>query len=158
VGLRSVVLALMAISALQSYTLGKTSLLWHVIHRDGILFYVYLFCLTIANIVLPQIFPIKILTLASYLQTMYSVLTTRVILNIRDASIHQGICAELHTADSYALSSLCFQSHEHPALSRDSDWTESQGFDTCDIHTARVSDCVAARFGRRNETVTDECC
>jgi len=39
-----IVLALMAISAFRSYALWKTSLLWHVVHRDCILFYAYLLC------------------------------------------------------------------------------------------------------------------
>jgi len=116
------VLTLMATSAFRSYTLGKASLLWHVIHRDGILFYVYLLCLSITNIVIPQFFPIGVFTLSSYLQTMYSVLTTRVILNIRDANTHLGIHTELHTTD-HTSSDLQFQSSEHYALSHDSDWT-----------------------------------
>jgi len=93
-----VVLALVAVSAFRSYRQGNKDKLAHVIHRDGILFYIYLLCITIVNITIMAIMPLNLQPLLSPLEgVLYSVLTTRIIFNIRNVG-HRGRETELHSA------------------------------------------------------------
>jgi len=76
-----VVLLLMAISAFRSYKAGNTSELSNVIHRDGILFYVYLLALSVTSAITIRLANYDMLILPQ--TVLYSILTTRIILNIR---------------------------------------------------------------------------
>jgi len=96
--IEAVVLTLMVISAFRAYRLGIIGKLSHVIHRDGILFYIYLLCLTIGNLVATIVLPIDLMAFLTPLHSvLYAVLTTRIVLNIRAVS-NQSMQTELHTS------------------------------------------------------------
>jgi len=95
----AVVLTLMIISAFRSYRLGNVGKLSHIIYRDGVLFYIYLLCLPIANLAATLALPVELMSLLIPLQDMlYAVFTTRVVLNIREETTKQGPQTELHTS------------------------------------------------------------
>jgi len=97
-----VVLALMSISAFRAYRSGNNNHLSNVIHRDGILFYIYLL---FANMVVMLVLPRDLQTLLAPLQgTFYSVFASRIILNIRTASQRgaEESMSELHHGYSEA--------------------------------------------------------
>jgi len=81
------VLLLMAISAFRSYKSGNSSELSNVIHRDGIMFYVYLLALTVTNVVAIRVLHHDMLILPQ--TVLYSILTTRIILNIRRVALQK---------------------------------------------------------------------
>lgn len=92
-----IVFVLMAINAFRTYKISKTNRLWAVIHRDGIMFYVYLLGVTIASVVITIVLPIDLVNLLSPPEAgLYSVFTTRIVLNIRDIGV-QGLHVGLHT-------------------------------------------------------------
>jgi len=94
----AVVLILMSISAFRIYQQGSTGELAHVIHRDGILFYLYLLVVVVTNLAFTVAMPVEwVATLISLQIALYSVLTCRIILNIRGVA-HQSIRPELHTS------------------------------------------------------------
>jgi len=83
----SVVLFLMALSAFKTYKTGSSGKLSAVIHRDGILFYIYLLGLTTMNIIMMSSLPIDMRDIMTPVCcSMYSVLTSRIVLNIRGAA------------------------------------------------------------------------
>jgi len=83
----AVVLALIATSAFKAYKLGDTSRLLNVVHRDGIMFYVYLLVFSIANVIFINVVPGELRAILSPLDgILYSVFTSRIILNIRAAA------------------------------------------------------------------------
>jgi len=105
----SILLVLIATSAFRAYRSGERNKLLHVIHRDGIMSYVYLLCLTVGNVVI--IFTtsnVFLGVLSSLEDVLYSVLTAQIMFNIRtvgqDAEV-RGNEIELHT-DTY----ICFAS------------------------------------------------
>jgi len=95
---QALVLTLMVISAFRFYNQGYSTKLTFVIHRDGIVFYVFLLLLTGANIALTLAAPFEFRTLLVPIEgILYSALTTRILLNIRSV----GSCGhetELHTS------------------------------------------------------------
>lgn len=92
----AVALMLMVVSAVISYRQGLWGDLSRIVHRDGILFYVYLLCLSAGNVVAAIILPPDYRDTTTPLQTLlYSVFTTRIVLNVREAS-SQGPRTELH--------------------------------------------------------------
>jgi len=93
---QAVVLAMMVVSAVMSYQRGLRSELLHVVHRDGVLFYVYLLCLSTLNLIAVLVLPVDLRAMLIPLQNfMYPILTSRIVLNIREVST-QGL-PELHT-------------------------------------------------------------
>jgi len=79
-----VVLGLMMISAFRLYRSGDRNELLNIIHRDGILFYVYLLCVTLPSVALMFTQPPDSkFTLVPLLSVLYSVFSTRIIINIR---------------------------------------------------------------------------
>lgn len=117
----AIVLSLMVISALKSYRMGGVGELSHIVHRDGILFYVVLLGLSAANVALPMASTMNMndaMTLLTPLEeVLYSVLTCRIILNIRDQS-DRSIRNELHTA--YIETSMVFARPPQLAHHKDS--------------------------------------
>jgi len=110
----AVVLMLMSISAVRIYRQGNTGELAHVIHRDGILFYIYLLVVDVTNLAFTVAMPLEWVTaLTGQEIVLYSVLTCRIILNIRGVA-HQSIYPELHTS-IFELSTIQFISvgNEH---------------------------------------------
>jgi len=95
--IEAIVFAPIAISAFRSYRDGNNGRLSHIIHRDGILFHVYLLCISIANVAVVFSLPLDMMFLITPLQYSLSfILTTRIILNIRDVD-SSGLQTELHT-------------------------------------------------------------
>jgi len=79
-----VVLGLMMISAYRLYRSGDRNELSNIIHRDGVLFYIYLLCVTLANIVfLTNQLPDLYAMLIPILGVLYSVFATRIVIDIR---------------------------------------------------------------------------
>jgi len=58
--LQAGVLALIAMSAFRSYIRGVNSELWKVIYKEGIMFYVYVLCFTVLNMVLSAVMPLDL--------------------------------------------------------------------------------------------------
>jgi len=84
--MEATIVILMGISAWKSYRVDDRNQLSHVIHRDGILFYVYLMILALANLVIILVLPLDFEWVLAPLQSvLYSVFTCRIILNIRGA-------------------------------------------------------------------------
>jgi len=97
------VFILMAISACMSYRGGLDGELSHIIHRDGVLFYIYLILFTVTSFIITTALPVNIMFLLTPLQnTFYAVLTSRMVLNIREVS-RQGLQTELHTGVQESL-------------------------------------------------------
>jgi len=104
-GVETIVLILMIISAIRLYRHGYTSELSQMIHRDGIFFYVILLAITIGNIVISFFHQrlngtVNTAMLTPLEEVLYSVLTCRIVMNIRDAgsrSTSNGAQTELHT-------------------------------------------------------------
>jgi len=98
--LDSIVLMLMVLSALRSYRAGLNNQLMNVIHRDGVMFYVYLLILAIANVVVIYALPISLANLLTPWQScLCSIFTSRIILNIRSEAKkgnQYGVHTELH--------------------------------------------------------------
>jgi len=107
--LDAIVLSLMAYSAMTSYRFGDNLRLSNIIHRDGILFYVYLLGITAASATVTR-FASKlfVLLLLPLQDTIYSVLTTRVILNIREAA-RRDVSTELHFTYQDTFSPVRFE-------------------------------------------------
>jgi len=115
------VLVLMLISAFRSYRAGAMGELSRIIHRDGILFYVVLLGITAANVGFgfSGIGSIANSNIASNVEfatastttvlltpleeVLYSVLTTRIVFNIRDRDNQGRLHTELHTCHSEPL-------------------------------------------------------
>jgi len=94
----AIVFTLMAISAFRLYRQGTNGKLSHVIHRDGIMFYVYLLLISATNVILMRILPFDQSIVLSFTEdVLYPVLTTRIVLNIRAVG-SKGAQTELHTS------------------------------------------------------------
>jgi len=79
----TLVLVLMLVPGVQGYQYGNRSLI-KVIYRDGVIYYLYLFVLSLINIVLVKTLPPQYQQLLSSVERMlHSTLTSRVILHIR---------------------------------------------------------------------------
>jgi len=94
----AICLVLMVISAFQSYRLCGFGRLSLIIHRDGIISYVYMLCISIANMAIEIAAPLDPMDglLTPYEYLLYSVLTARIILNIRDAG-NRNLQTDLHS-------------------------------------------------------------
>jgi len=102
----------MSISAVRIYRHGSAGELVHIIHRDGILFYIYLLVVDVTNLAFTVAMPLEwVNTLIGLQIALYSVLTCRIILNIRGAA-HQSIYPELHTS-IFELSTIQFIGNQH---------------------------------------------
>jgi len=98
-----IIFALVVISAFRSYRQGFNGELAHVIHKDGVLFYVYLLCFTTVNLITTIVLPLDIIDMLSPLQNiLYAVLTIRIIINIREVN-NKGVESELHTRNCDVL-------------------------------------------------------
>jgi len=98
----AVIITLMGISAYWSYKRGDSGELSYIIYRDGIQLYVYLLLISVGNAVIMKALPFEDTILLSFMQEiMYPVLTTRIVINIREVGT-RGLQTELHT--TYARS------------------------------------------------------
>jgi len=138
---QAIVLALLLISAFRTYRRGDDGKLSYVIHRDGIMFYVYLFCISAATMFLTFASSASIAALlVSHVNALYTVFTTRIILNIRDEG-NQGLQTEVHTDYSGTLEFAILNvvvSEEHGQTRDDPTWVQFskriQGRNHDDIH------------------------
>jgi len=98
----AVILTLMIISGFKLYRMEALAGLSEIVHRDGILFYIILLGITTANVVIgfsPLLVNLNTLMLTPLEGVLYSVLTTRIVLNIRQVGAHpNGAQTELHTS------------------------------------------------------------
>ncbi|KAF4585293.1 hypothetical protein EYR40_002130 [Pleurotus pulmonarius] len=79
------ILVLMAYRAYVGWSNGGgNTALFTAVYRDGILYYLYLFVLSLVNIIVIKVFPKYIILLAAVERVVHSVLASRVILHIRD--------------------------------------------------------------------------
>jgi len=89
----------MGASAFRAYKQGDNTQFMNLIHRDGVLVYIYLLVVTIANltcmIVLPHEFQVMLVPAQA---AIYSVLTARIVINIRAFGIRgtDGAATALH--------------------------------------------------------------
>jgi len=93
----AIFLMLMATSALRSYRQGNFGRFSQIVHRDGIMSYVYLLCISFASVGVTVALPpglIRLLTHYEYL--LYSVLTARIVLNIRRLG-NRSLQTDLHS-------------------------------------------------------------
>jgi len=94
---QSIFLVLVAISAFKSYRLGHVGRFSLIVYRDGIMFYVYLLCISAANVAAIIVLPPSLaLLLTPFEYLLYSVLTIRIILNIREVA-SEGMQTEMHS-------------------------------------------------------------
>jgi len=117
----AVVLSLTLISAFRLYRQGNKSELSDVIHKDGIMFYIYLLILTAANMINAIVLPMDLIMVLTPIQNMmYSVLTSRIFLNIRIIGDHPDHSAG-NEFPGRAISQLNFGDHKTLIFSRDAD-------------------------------------
>lgn len=95
----TILLTLMVISAFRLYRTGRDTELSFIIHRDAIMFYVYLLWLSGSTLVMALVASLDLIALLVPLQVvLHTVFTTRIILNIRSAPDRgRGLDTELHT-------------------------------------------------------------
>jgi len=97
--LQLIVLSLMCVAAFKAYKLGSVNELSRTIHRDGIMIYVYLLLITIANVTCMYALPTALAIMMAPLQAvLYSVLTCRIVFKIRSVGRKDTLHAptELH--------------------------------------------------------------
>ncbi|KIJ97930.1 hypothetical protein K443DRAFT_9514 [Laccaria amethystina LaAM-08-1] len=81
----AVILVLMIIPAIAAYRRGGNVDLYHVIYRDGMMMYIYLFAVSIVNVVIVCAFYTEyIAVISSVERVLHSLLTSRVVLHIRE--------------------------------------------------------------------------
>lgn len=93
----------MGIFAYRTSREGNNTPLIKLIYRDGLIFYVYLFCVTSMNIALTLALDNPFVALVSPAQSaIHSVLTTRIILNIREVASQRlgNFSVDLHMSDT----------------------------------------------------------
>jgi len=98
-----VALTLMVIFAYRTSRDGTNTPLVKIICRDGLIFYIYLFCLSSINIALTLALDDGFVAMVSPVQSaVHSVLTTRIILNIRRAASKRldDFSCDLHLSDT----------------------------------------------------------
>jgi len=129
----------MVTSALRLSRRGLSGKLSHVIHRDGIMFYVYLLCLTTATLIFIFTLPPALTPILIPLQDiLYAVLTTRIILNIREAG-GQDINMELHT-DTYEPAAVIMPLTFRPGVDDDDDDAIVLSYSRTDSQDANLND------------------
>jgi len=97
--LQAGVLTVVAASAFRSYLRGLNSELWNVIHKEGIMFYVYVLCFTGFNLVLSATLPLDLSFMFAPAEVfVYSALTTRIVLSIREIGNREPAPIDLHTS------------------------------------------------------------
>lgn len=97
----TVILILMVYRGYISYRNGGNSALFNVVYRDGVLYYFYLFVLSLVNIIVISSHPRYIFILASYEHAIHAILASRMILHMRDLASRDPFGAwELSTAGS----------------------------------------------------------
>lgn len=85
--MESLVLIFTAASAIRTSQTGSVNRLTAIIYRDGILFYLYLLVTSIANVIFLTTAPLDLhVAFVPHCMALYSGLTSRVVLNIREVA------------------------------------------------------------------------
>jgi len=91
----AVLFILVVMSAYRLYRAGRNTHLTYIIHRDAIVFYVYMLILSGANLIILHTASIDYqMVLVSFMDSLHVVFTTRIILNIRSITSNR----EMHTS------------------------------------------------------------
>jgi len=96
-------LVLMAISAYKAYKVGDRNHLSTVIHRDGIIYYLFLLMASITNVTVMSAAPMDLMfMMIPVCGALYQVLTCRIVLNIRsvgmgDTLFRSGTATNYHS-------------------------------------------------------------
>jgi len=98
----ALLLTLMLIPAVEAYRDGGSPILTKSVHRDGVIYYLYLFLFSTINIVIIETLPHEYHhLLASVTRVLHSMLTSRVLLHIRsqaeDNFVRSSVMTELNT-------------------------------------------------------------
>lgn len=81
----AVILVLMVIPGVKTYRRGEDDSFHAIVYRDGVMFYIYLFVLSTINVVVVTTLSENYLDMLSSVERcLHSMLTSRVVLNIRD--------------------------------------------------------------------------
>jgi len=109
---------------------GYNNSLSIVIYRDSGLFYVYLFCISTANLALTMAVPLVQSALLTFMQDiLYPVFTARIVLNIRHGS-SSSLRTELHTMHDEPLSFALPPHFSIPTVQTSRDCAHLSGFST----------------------------
>jgi len=88
------VLALMIVSAMKTYR-KDTSNFMNVIYVEGIRFYLYIFCVTLVNILISLLLPVEFVGVGSSIEiVLHSSLACRLVVGLREASQLSGCRSE----------------------------------------------------------------
>lgn len=86
------ILTLMVLKAVKTYRLEKNSAVFRAVFRDGSVFYVYLFALSTANVIVILTASADLINLLSIIErVIHSVLTARIILDLRQLGTRHGL-------------------------------------------------------------------
>ncbi|KAF9650130.1 hypothetical protein BDM02DRAFT_1515285 [Thelephora ganbajun] len=123
--LEGVVLILMVISALRTYRKHKSNFL-SVIYMDGIRFYLYMFCVTVVNILIILILPIDFIGVGSSIEiVLHSNLACRLVVGLREASRSPGYKLEaLELSETLGDGTVVFARTNRRGSSGESVWMD----------------------------------
>ncbi|PPR07339.1 hypothetical protein CVT26_013655 [Gymnopilus dilepis] len=89
----TIVLLVMLVAGYKAYKTGGPSALLDVVYRDGIIYYFYVFVLSTINVIVVKTLPPEYEhLLTSTERCLHSVLTSRVLLDIRAYTVHRRRC------------------------------------------------------------------
>jgi len=123
--MEGVVLALMVTSALRTYR-KNTSTFMNVIYVDGIRFSLYMFCVTLVNVITTIYLPIDFISIGSCLEiVLHSILACRLVIGLREASKSPGrISDAFELSDMPNEGTVVFARTHRRVLSNDSSWVD----------------------------------
>jgi len=123
--MEGIVLALMVTSALRTYR-KNTSKFMNVIYMDGIRFSLYMFCVTVVNVVTTIYLPIDFIAIGSCLEiVLHSILACRLVIGLREASKSPGrISDAFELSDMPNEGTVVFARMTRRVLSNDSSWVD----------------------------------
>lgn len=115
----TLVLALTLLKGIQSLR-RRNSPLMVSLYRDGILFYIYLFVVSVSNVVVLLTAPPEYTNLLSALQrALHSIVSARLLLNLREASLRSTVLIDGEVVESGTLSASHMSGmHFKPGLPR----------------------------------------
>jgi len=123
-----VVLVLMVVSAMKSYRKHVSELL-NVIYMEGIRFYLYLFCVTLVNVLITLLLPIDFIAVGSCVEiVLHSNLACRLMIGLREAGqsfTHKTEALELSGLPEHNTAEFAHTSGQ--ILSGESSWVNLEG-------------------------------
>ncbi|KJA25144.1 hypothetical protein HYPSUDRAFT_38111 [Hypholoma sublateritium FD-334 SS-4] len=104
-----VMLILMAIPTFRVYRSGGSSRFMRMVYRDGVVYYIYLFALSLVNIIIALTFPTDLILIFSLmLRIIHALLACRVVLHIKEYANRVG------DVSGQAIPILSLPNHTHP--------------------------------------------